>query len=229
MKWISASLNFCVTCIKLTVLSMGVQGVHPRSLVTAWSVWCWRRGCTCDRKDVPVSASMVLEALHPTTFVYMGWSHDFPLQERGQVLDKLETPHDNCSLQAASSDPHRCRGEGLIHTLVCLTAHAHEFTFKGNTEFRDTSEGASHTKCCRFERKRCSEKTKSISWRDARQTGGEGREHGGMVKAKTKGKKFGEVEERISSLLTWFSWFLCCPTFPVSLMCFYGLCFAWSS
>lgn len=117
-------------------------------------------------------------------------------------------------------------GEGLIHTLVCLTAHAHEFTFKGNTEFRDTSEGASHTKCCRFERKRCSEKTKSISWRDARQTGGEGREHGGMVKAKTKGKKFGEVEERISSLLTWFSWFLCCPTFPVSLMCFYGLCFA---
>ena len=120
MKWISASLNFCVTCIKLTVLSMGVQGVHPRSLVTAWSVWCWRRGCTCDRKDVPVSASMVLEALHPTTFVYMGWSHDFPLQERGQVLDKLETPHDNCSLQAASSDPHRCRGR-VSSTHLCVS------------------------------------------------------------------------------------------------------------
>ena len=41
-----------------------------------------------------------------------------------------------------------------------------------------------------------------------------------------KGKKFGEVEEHIIFFLTWFSWFLCCPTFPVSLMCFYGLCFA---
>ena len=77
--------------------------------------------------------------------------------------------------------PASAGGGGLVHTSVCLTAHVHEFAFKGDIEFRDTLEGASHTKCCRFERKRCSKRTKSISWRDARQTGGEGKVHGGMV------------------------------------------------
>lgn len=202
MKWISASLHFCVTCTKLTVLSMGVQGVHPRSLVTAWSVWCWRRGCTWDREGVPISASMVLEALHPTTFVYMGWFHDFPLQETGQVLDsqagnttwQLLTPG---SFIGSLLLP----GEGLIHTLVRLTAHAHEFAFTGNTEFRDTLEGASHTKCCRFERQRCSERQKAFP--GGMQGRQEEREENMEGWWKRKQKEESLVKSRSALVLSW--------------------------
>ena len=108
--------------------------------------WCWRR-CI------------------PLHLFIWGDFMTSPFRKRVRCWTvKLETPHDNCLLQAASLDPYFCRGEGegLIHTLVRLTAHAHEFAFTGNTEFRDTLEGASHTKCCRFERQRCSERQKAF-------------------------------------------------------------------